>query len=112
MSLLKTLDDRWNEVPEDLRDGPVLFAAAALIGPFVIVLFALFLGPSASTPVLTVAAVVFVLAVAGFALTTYRRFKEQQAENLRQQTERARQRVSQRAGRRPPTVDDRERRAS
>ena len=112
MTLLKTLEDRWNEVPDDLREGPVLFAAAALIGPFVIVLFALFLGPSASTPVLTVAAVVFVLAVAGFAFTTYRRFKEQQAENFRQETERARQRVSQRAGRRPPAVDERERRAS
>jgi membrane protein implicated in regulation of membrane protease activity len=117
MSVFEQLEDRLNEVPEDLRQGPVMFAAAALIGPFLIVLFALFLGPSVSTPLLTVAATVFVIAVAGFAWTTYRRFKAQQAENLRRDAARARRR----AGRRRTTspvggtadVDDgRERRAS
>jgi membrane protein implicated in regulation of membrane protease activity len=120
VTMLRRLEKRLNEVPEDLRQGPVMFAAAALIGPFVIVLFALFLGPTASTPVLTVAATVFVLAVAGFAWTTYRRFKEQQAENLRREAARTRRRVSRR---RPvsdgggvaaaPVIDEeRERRAS
>lgn len=85
-----------------------MFAAAALIGPFVIVLFALFLGPSASTPVLTVAAAVFVLAVGGFAWTTYQRFRAQQAEDLRRQATRAGVRVSRRSSAR----DEPERRAS
>ena len=110
--MLERFEDRLNEVPEDLRQGPVLFAAAALIGPFIIVLFALFLGPSASTRVLTVAAAVFVVAVAGFAFTTYRRFKVQQAEELRQETARARQRVSQRAARRASATGEGQRRAS
>jgi uncharacterized membrane protein YebE (DUF533 family) len=117
--MLERFEERLNEVPEDVRQGPVLFAAAALIGPFVIVLFALFLGPSASTPVLTVAAAVFVIAVAGFAYTTYRRFKVQQAENLRREATRPRRRVSRE---RPAStgdevaasqaIDERERRAS
>jgi membrane protein implicated in regulation of membrane protease activity len=118
--MLERFEDRLNEVPEDVRQAPVMFAAAALIGPFLIVLFALFLGPSASTPVLTVAAAVFVVAVAGFAWTTYRRFKAQQAENQRREAERSRRR----AGRRryasdagevalSPAIDEeRERRAS
>ncbi len=89
-----------------------MFAAAALIGPFVIVLFALFLGPSASTPLLSVAAAVFVVAVAGFAYTTYRRFKARQAENLRREEARSRRRVSQRVSRRRSSIDERERRAS
>ncbi|HYV60861.1 MAG TPA: hypothetical protein VFA62_12390 [Acidimicrobiia bacterium] len=109
-----------NEVPEDVRQGPVMFAAAALIGPFVIVLFALFLGPSASTPLLTVAAAVFVVAVAGFAWTTYRRFKTQQAENVRQEAARTRRRIRRRrsasgtgeAAASPVIDEERERRAS
>lgn len=108
MTMFEQLQDRLNEVPEDLRQGPVMFAAAALIGPFVIVLFALFLGPSASTPVLTVAAAVFVLAVGGFAWTTYQRFKAQQAEDVRRQAARAGVRVSRRSSAR----DEPERRAS
>ena len=112
VTMLQRLEDRLNEVPEDVRQPPVMFAAAALIGPFVIMLFALFLGPSASTPVLTVAAAVFVIAVGGFAYTTYRRFKVQQAENLRSEAERTRRRGSQRVGRRRAAIDERERRAS
>jgi len=110
--MLQRLEDRFNEVPEDVRQPPVMFAAAALIGPFVIVLFALFLGPSLSTPALTVAAAVFVVAVAGFAFTTYRRFKVQQGENLRRERERTRRRGSQRVSRRPQSLDEPERRAS
>lgn len=96
VTMIQRFEDRLGEVPEDLRQAPVMFAAAALIGPFVIVLFALFLGPSASTPVLTVAAAVFVVAVAGFAWTTYRRFKAQKEESLRREQARAGRRVSRR----------------
>jgi hypothetical protein len=42
---------------------------------------------------MTLAAVVFVLAVGGFAVTTYRRFRVQQAENVRQEMARARRRT-------------------
>ena len=120
VTMLERFEDRLNEVPEDLRQGPVLFAAAALIGPFIIVLFALFLGPSASTPVLSVAALVFVIAVAGFAYTTYRRFKARQAEDLRREAARPRRRVSRRqpesgvdeVAESPVMDDERERRAS
>jgi hypothetical protein len=47
---------------------------------------------------MTLAAVVFVVAVAGFAVTTYRRFRAQQAENVRHEMARARRRTV----RRPP----------
>jgi undecaprenyl pyrophosphate phosphatase UppP len=93
VNMLEQLEDRLNEVPEDLRQTPVLFAAAALIGPFIIVLLAAVAGPSASSPLMTLAAVVFVVAVGGFALTTYRRFKAQQAENVRHEMARARRRT-------------------
>lgn len=93
VTMLEQLEDRLNEVPEDFRQTPVLFAAAALIGPFIIVLLATVAGPSASSPLMTLAAVVFVLAVSGFALTTYRRFRAQQAENVRLETARARRRT-------------------
>jgi hypothetical protein len=96
VNMLEQLEDRLNEVPEDLRQGPVMFAAAALIGPFIIVLFALFLGPSASSPLLTLAAIVFVVAVSGFAWTTYRRYRTQQAENVRREAARARRRLDRR----------------
>jgi undecaprenyl pyrophosphate phosphatase UppP len=93
VNMLEQLEDRLNEVPEDLRQTPVLFAAAALIGPFIIVLLATVAGPSASSALMTLAAVVFVLAVGGFAVTTYRRFRAQQAENVRHEMARARRRT-------------------
>src|SRR6266566_3729488 len=65
--MFEQLEDRLNEVPEDFRQTPVLFAAAALIGPFIIVLLATVAGPSASSPLMTLAAVVFVVAVGAFA---------------------------------------------
>src|SRR5205085_7604914 len=46
-----------------------------------------------SSPLMTLAAVVFVVAVGGFALTTYRRFRAQQAENVRHEMARARRRT-------------------
>src|SRR2546430_17321449 len=82
VNMLEQLEDRLNEVPEDLRQTPVLFAAAALIGPFIIGLLATVAGPSASSPLMTLAAAVFVVAVGGFALTTSRRFRAQQPENV------------------------------
>jgi hypothetical protein len=92
--MLEQIEDRLNEVPEDLRQGPVIFAAAALVGPFVLVLLAAVAGPSLSSPLMTLAAVVFVGAVVGFALTTFRRFRVQQAENVR--IERSRRRGNRR----------------
>jgi hypothetical protein len=74
----------------------VIFAAAALAGPFIIVLLATIAGPSVSSPLLTLAAVVFVVAVTGFAWTTYRHFRAQQAENLRHEAARARRRSARR----------------
>src|SRR5438094_8449485 len=93
VNMLEQLEDRLHEVPEDLRQAPVIFAGTALIAPFIIVLMATVAGPSASSPLLTLAAVVFVVAVGGFALTTYRRFRAQQAENVRHEMARARRRT-------------------
>jgi hypothetical protein len=90
--MLEQIEDRLNEVPEDLRQAPVIFAAAALAGPFVLVLLAAVASPSLSSPLLTFAAVVFVGAVIGFALTTFRRFRVQQAENVRHEAARSRRR--------------------
>jgi undecaprenyl pyrophosphate phosphatase UppP len=95
--MLEHLEDRLNEVPEDLRQTPVIFAAAALIGPFIIVLLATVAGPAASSVLMTLAAVVFVVAVGGFALTTYRRYKVKQAEDVRHELARARRRTDRRA---------------
>ena len=94
--MIEQIEDRLNEVPEDLRQGPVIFAAAALVGPFVLVLLAGVAGPSLSSPLLTLAAVVFVGAVIGFALTTFRRFRRQQAENTRLRAARSRRRIDRR----------------
>jgi hypothetical protein len=91
--MLEQIEDRLNEVPEDLRQGPVIFAAAALVGPFVLVLLAAVAGPSLSSPLMTLAAVVFVGAVVGFALTTFRRFKVQKAETMRLEAARSRRRT-------------------
>jgi membrane protein YdbS with pleckstrin-like domain len=91
--MLEQIEDRLNEVPEDLRQAPVIFAAAALVGPFALVLLAAVAGPSLSSPLLTLAAVVFVGAVIGFALTTFRRFRVQQAENVRLDAARSRRRI-------------------
>jgi hypothetical protein len=94
--MLEQIEDRLNEVPEDLRQGPVIFAATALVGPFVLVLLAGVAGSSLSSPLLTLAAVVFVGAVVGFALTTFRRFRVQQAENMRLEAARSRRRIGRR----------------
>jgi membrane protein YdbS with pleckstrin-like domain len=94
--MLEQIEDRLNEVPEDLRQGPVIFAAAALVGPFVLVLLAAVAGPSLSSPLMSLAAVVFVGAVVGFALTTFRRFRVQKAETMRLEAARSRRRIDRR----------------
>ena len=91
--MFEQIEDRLNEVPEDLRQGPVIFAAAALVGPFVLVLLAAVAGPSLASPLLTLAATVFVGAVIGFALTTFRRFRVQKAETMRLEAARSRRRT-------------------
>ena len=93
---LQQLQRRLKEVPEDFRQAPVIFAAVALIGPFIIVLLAAVAGPSASSALMTLAAAVFVIAVGGFVVTTYSRYRAQQAENVRLETARARRRTDRR----------------
>ena len=93
--MLERLEDRLNEVPEDLREGPVVFAAAAIIGPFVILLLALIAGSSSlASPLYTLAAIVFVGAAGGFIVTSYRRFKAHRAEDEHRVVERARRRTA------------------
>src|SRR5258707_3361300 len=94
--MFEHLEDRLNEVPEDLRQTPVLFAAAALIGPFIIVLLATVAGPSASSPLMTPAAVGFVVAPGGFALATHRPVRAPRAADVRHGVARARRRTLQR----------------
>jgi hypothetical protein len=72
--------------------------------------------------VLTVAAAVFVIAIAGFVWTTYRRFKAQQVENVQREAARARRRAGPRLSApksgadevapAPEIDDERQRRAS
>src|SRR3954453_16796150 len=90
--MLEQIEDRLNEVPDDLRQGPVIFAAAALVGPFVLVLLAAVAGPSLSSPLMTLAAAGFVGGRVGLALTTFRRFKVQKAETMRLEAARSRRR--------------------
>jgi positive regulator of sigma E activity len=95
--MLERLEDRLNEVPEDLREGPVVFAAAAIMGPFVILLLALIAGSSSlASPLYTLAAIVFVGAAGGFIVTSYRRFKAHRAEDEHRVVERARRRTARR----------------
>jgi positive regulator of sigma E activity len=97
LTMLERLEDRLNEVPDDLREGPVVFAAVAIIGPFVILLLASIAGSSGlASPMYTLAALVFVGAAAGFIVTSYRRFKRNRAEDQRRATYRARRRAARR----------------
>jgi uncharacterized membrane-anchored protein YitT (DUF2179 family) len=98
MSIRNQLDDRLDTLPKELREPPVAFAAASFVAPLLIVLLALFAGQTdASSPLYTLAAIVFVGAVCGFMLTTYRRLKIQRAQNAQREAERARQRMARRA---------------
>jgi hypothetical protein len=97
VSMRERLEGHLEEVPEDFRQGPVAFAAAALIGPFIIVLLALAVGQSVSSPLYTLAAIVFVVAVTGFAITSYRKLRDQRAEDVRREAARARRRTERRA---------------
>jgi hypothetical protein len=98
MSIRNQLDDRLDTLPKELREPPVAFAAASFVAPLLIVLLALFAGQTdASSPLYTLAVIVFVGAVCGFMLTTYRRLKIQRAQNEQREAERARQRMARRA---------------
>jgi hypothetical protein len=95
-------------LPKELRDPPVAFAAASFIGPLFLVLLGLVAGQTeSSSPLYTVAAVVFVVALAGFIVTSIRRFFVRRAENERLEEERIRRRMARRPSsssiRRSPT---------
>jgi undecaprenyl pyrophosphate phosphatase UppP len=91
---IKTRVDR---LPEELRDPPVALAAASFIGPLFLVLLGLIAGQTeASSPLYTAAAVVFVLALGGFIVTSVRRFFVRRAENEQLEEERIRRRIARR----------------
>jgi Flp pilus assembly protein TadB len=97
--LQEELDDRLRTLPKDLREPPVAFAAASFLAPLLIVLVAVIAGQAGGV-LYTVAAAVFVVAVCGFLVTSYRKFRVQRAENERREAERARRRRA----RRPPAA--------
>jgi hypothetical protein len=94
-------DTRLDKLPKELRDPPVAFAAASLLGPLFLVLLGLIAGQTeSSSPIYTVAAAVFVVSLAGFVVTSIRRFFVRRAENERLEQERMRRRMA----RRPSTA--------
>jgi hypothetical protein len=102
------VDSQAETLPKELRDPPVAFAAASFIGPLFLVLLGLVAGQTeSSSPLYTVAAVVFVVALAGFIVTSIRRFFVRRAENERLEEERIRRRMARRPSsssiRRSPT---------
>lgn len=93
----KRIDERIEALPKELRDPPVAFAAVSFIGPLFIVLLALAAGQSdVSSPLYSLAAIVFVAAVAGFLVTSCLRFRVRRAENERVEEERTRRRQARR----------------
>jgi hypothetical protein len=93
----KPVATRFDKVPKELRDPPVAFAAASFIGPLFLVLLGLIAGQTqASSPLYTVAAVVFVVALTGFIVTSIRRFFVRRAENVQFEEELARRRNARR----------------
>jgi hypothetical protein len=101
-------ETRRDQLPKELRDPPVAFAAASFIGPLFLVLLGLIAGQTeASSPLYTVAAIVFVVALAGFIVTSFRRFFVRRAENVQLEEERARRRMA----RRPSAVSIRQSRS-
>lgn len=93
--LQEQLDDRLRTLPHDFREPPVAFAALSFLGPLLLVLIAVVAGQAAGV-LYTVAAGVFVVAVCGFLVTSYRKFRVQHAEKERLEEERARLRRSRR----------------
>jgi hypothetical protein len=116
-------ETRLDKLPKELRDPPVAFAAVSFIGPLFLVLLGLIAGQTEpSSPIYTVAAVVAVVGLAGFIVTSIRRFFVRREENVRFEEERVRRRMARRPSasamrqsRTPPaheTPDARRRRAS
>jgi uncharacterized membrane protein len=91
MKVRRRIDRRIQALPKELRDTPVAFAAASLIGPLFIVLIALAAGQSeVSSPLYSVAAIVFVVGVAGFLVTSFSRLRARRAEDAWLEEERTR----------------------
>jgi hypothetical protein len=91
------IETRVDRLPKELRDPPVAFAAVSLLGPLFLVLLGLIAGQSEpSSPLYTVAAGMFVVALAGFIVTSFRRFFVRRAENERAEEERIRRRMARR----------------
>jgi hypothetical protein len=91
MTVRKRFDERLETLPKELREPPVALAALSLIGPLFIVLLGLAAGQSdVSSPLYTLAAIVFVVALGGFIVTSYQRFRVQRAEEVLREAERAR----------------------
>ncbi len=99
------IQERLDTVPDEFRREPaVVFALASCVGPMLIVLLALLAGQTdASSPLYTLAAIVFVGAVCGFILTTYRAHRTQRAESEEQEAARAERVEAARAERRVMT---------
>ncbi len=95
MKVRERLDEHVGTLPKELREPPVAFAAASFIGPLFLVLLAVVAGQTAG-PLYTVAAVVFVVGVCGFIVTSYQKLRAHHAENARLEAERARQRRARR----------------
>lgn len=101
MTARERFDERLASLPEELREPPVALAAVSLIAPLFIVLLGLAAGQNdVSSPLYTLAAIVFVLALGGFIVTSIRRFRVQRAQDEveaeRRDAERARLRKARR----------------
>jgi hypothetical protein len=93
----KQLDERLVRLPKELREPPVALAAISLIVPLFLVLLGLAAGQSdVSSPLYTLAAIVFVVALGGFIVTSFRHFRVQRAEEERLEAERIRMRSARR----------------
>jgi pilus assembly protein TadC len=93
----KKIDERLRALPKELRDPPVAFAAASFIGPLFIVLLALAAGQGdVSSPLYSLAAIVFVVAAGGFLITSFMKLRVRRAEDERLEEERTRRRQTRR----------------
>jgi pilus assembly protein TadC len=97
MIMRKRIEKRLEALPKELRDPPVAFAAASFIGPLFIVLLALAAGQGdVSSPLYSLAAIVFVVALAGFLVTSWMKLRVRRAEDERLEEERNRRRQTSR----------------
>jgi pilus assembly protein TadC len=93
----RRIEERLEALPKELRDPPVAFAAASFIGPLFIVLLALAAGQDdVSSPLYSLAAIVFVVAAGGFLVTSCMKLRVRRAEDERLEEERTRQRQTRR----------------